>query len=153
MAIDGCTVYLVARPPASTEQVRQRMSRQRSRDTGAELALRSRLHAMGLRYRLHIKPIPDLRRSADIVFGQARVAVMVDGCFWHKCPIHATSPKANSEWWASKLDANAERDRETDSRMSAAGWSVIRVWEHEDMGEAADRIRSVVLEHRRSVND
>jgi DNA mismatch endonuclease (patch repair protein) len=82
------------------------------------------------------------------VFGPARVAVYVDGCFWHRCPQHATSPKANSSWWAEKLDANVRRDRDTDARLGHAGWLVIRVWEHEDMSEAAARIQQTVQARR-----
>lgn len=126
------------------DATRARMSRQRSRDTDPERALRSSLHRRGLRYRLHRRPVPGLRRQADIVFGPARVAVFVDGCFWHCCPDHATSPKANGAWWATKLAANVARDRDTDERLAAAGWTVLRVWEHEDPTEAAARIAELV---------
>lgn len=126
------------------DATRARMSRQRSRDTDPERALRSSLHRRGLRYRLHRRPVPGLRRQADIVFGPARVAVFVDGCFWHCCPDHATSPKANGAWWATKLAANVARDRDTDERLNAAGWTVVRVWEHEDPTAAAARIAELV---------
>ena len=120
------------------------MSRQASRDTLPEMMLRRKLHARGLRYTLHRRPVPYVRRTADIVFSRAQVAVFVDGCFWHGCPEHATAPKTNAEWWATKLARNVERDRETDALLAAAGWSVIRVWEHELPGEAADRIQAIV---------
>jgi DNA mismatch endonuclease (patch repair protein) len=81
-----------------------------------------------------------LRRRADVVFPRRRVAVFVDGCFWHGCPEHATSPKHNAEWWKEKLAANVRRDRDTDRRLSEAGWLVFRIWEHEDPRTAADRI-------------
>lgn len=123
---------------------RLRMSRQRSRDTSPERALRSLLHRRGLRYRLHRRPVPGLRRQADLVFPGPRVAVFVDGCFWHSCPQHATSPKANGPWWAAKLARNVERDRETDRRLAEAGWVVMRVWEHEDPATAADRVAAAV---------
>ena len=126
------------------DATRARMSRQRSRDTDPERALRSSLHRRGLRYRLHRRPVAGLRRQADIVFGPARVAVFVDGCFWHCCPDHATSPKANGDWWATKLAANVARDRDTDERLAAAGWTVVRVWEHEDPTAAAARIAELV---------
>lgn len=126
------------------DATRARMSRQRRRDTDPERALRSSLHRRGLRYRLHRRPVPGLRRQADIVFGPARVAVFVDGCFWHCCPDHATSPKANGAWWATKLAANVARDRDTDERLAAAGWAVVRVWEHEDPTAAAARIAELV---------
>ncbi|MBW3669810.1 MAG: very short patch repair endonuclease [Actinobacteria bacterium] len=120
------------------------MSRQRSRDTDPERALRSSLHRRGLRYRLHRRPVPGLRRQADIVFGPARVAVFVDGCFWHCCPEHTTSPKSNAAWWSAKLAANVARDRDTDEQLAVAGWAVVRVWEHEDPVAAAARVAQVV---------
>jgi DNA mismatch endonuclease (patch repair protein) len=126
------------------DATRQRMSRQRSQDTDPERALRSRLHRLGLRYRLHLRPVTGLRRQADIVFPRARVAVFVDGCFWHRCPEHATSPKANGAWWADKLAANAARDRDTDRRLVEAGWQVVRIWEHEDPDAAAARVATAV---------
>lgn len=129
---------------ATTPATRAVMRANRSRDTQPEMALRRELHAQGLRYRVHRRPLPDLRRSADIVFGPSRVAVFVNGCFWHGCPEHGTSPKANSQYWLPKLRRNAERDRETDERLQAAGWLVIRVWEHEDPVSAAGKIVAAV---------
>lgn len=120
------------------------MRRQRRHDTTPERALRSLLHRQGLRYRLHQQPLQGLRRQADLVFPRAHVAVFVDGCFWHACPEHATSPKANGAWWAAKLARNVERDRDTDERLAAAGWQVVRVWEHEDAVAAAERVAAVV---------
>jgi DNA mismatch endonuclease, patch repair protein len=102
------------------------------------------MHRLGLRYRVHARPLKGLRREADILFLSARVAVFVDSCFWHSCPQHRTWPVANAAWWRAKLEANRRRDRNTDERLAAAGWAVIRVWEHEDPVEAAARIRSVV---------
>ena len=116
------------------------MSQQLTRDTAPEVAIRSALHAMGLRYRVNATVVPDLRRRADIVFRKRKVAVFVDGCFWHRCPAHATDPKSNAKWWAEKLARNVNRDRETDSRLLAEGWHVIRIWEHEDPIAAAERI-------------
>lgn len=126
------------------DATRERMSRQRSRDTDPERALRSLLHRRGLRFRLHRRPVPGLRRQADIVFGRAQVAVFVDGCFWHCCPEHATSPKANAAWWTAKLAANVARDRDTDEQLASAGWTVVRVWEHEDPVAAAAYVAEVV---------
>lgn len=128
---------------------RLRMSKQRSHDTDPERALRSRLHSLGLRYRLHRRPVKGLRRQADIVFSRAQVVVFVDGCFWHQCPDHATSPKANGAWWAAKLAANVARDQDTDRRLAEAGWRVVRVWEHEDVDAAAARVAAVVAEARK----
>lgn len=120
------------------------MQRQRTRDTGVEIALRSELHRRGLRFRVHRRPLRDVRREADIVNASLRLAVFVDGCFWHGCPEHATWPKANDEFWRSKIEGNRERDRDTDRRLHEAGWSVVRVWEHEPASEAADRVMTVV---------
>lgn len=126
------------------------MQRQARRDTTAELALRRELWRRGLRYRVEAAPLPGLRRRADIVFSRAQVAVYVDGCFWHSCPEHATVPKANRHWWIAKLEANVARDRDTDARLRAAGWEVIRVWEHEAVTEATDRIEEAVRQRNTS---
>ncbi|MER7197795.1 very short patch repair endonuclease [Streptomyces sp. NPDC056656] len=121
------------------------MSRQASKDTGAELAVRRLLHAAGLRYRVEY-PVPGMaRRRIDVAFTRAKVAVLIDGCFWHGCPQHATQPKVNVEWWRQKLDRNMARDRETTGHLTAAGWTVLRFWEHEDPEDVAAQIRAVVL--------
>jgi DNA mismatch endonuclease (patch repair protein) len=133
---------------ATDATTQRRMSRQRRRDTSPELALRSVLHRSGLRYRVHRKPVATLRREADIVFVRARVAVFVDGCFWHKCPQHATFPRNNRQWWRQKLDRNVERDRETDKALRAAGWLPMRVWEHDDPKKAAVKIERAVRRRR-----
>ncbi len=124
------------------------MSRQKSRDTEIEVALRRTLHAAGLRYRVHRRPIKGVRREADIVFGPARVAVFVDGCFWHGCPAHATWPRRNAAFWRGKIEGNRARDQDTDARLAAAGWLSVRVWEHEEVGDAAARIAGLVAERR-----
>ncbi|MFC4604018.1 DNA mismatch endonuclease Vsr [Rhodococcus kronopolitis] len=129
--------------PASAS-VRGRMREQRRRDTAPEMALRRELHRRGRRYRVDRAPLPGLRRRADLVFPTARVAVFVDGCFWHRCPVHGTAPKNNAGWWAEKLDANVVRDRDTDARLAAAGWRVVRVWEHQDPVTAADAVDRVL---------
>ncbi len=123
----------------------------RRRDTAPELALRRRLHALGLRYRVDRPVIPGLRRRADVVFASAKVAVFVDGCYWHSCPTHGTQPKANASWWAEKLETNRHRDADTDRRLRLADWLVIRVWEHEDADHAARRIRTAVRRRRPSL--
>ena len=113
-----------------------RMAKQAIRDTVPEMVIRKALSAAGLRYRVDY-PLPGLpRRRADIVFTRQHLAVFVDGCFWHKCPEHATFPKTNAEWWRQKLQRNWDRDRETDIILTTNGWEVIRVWEHEDIGYA-----------------
>jgi DNA mismatch endonuclease (patch repair protein) len=136
------------RPCASSDAALSRMRRQRHKDTGPELALRRELHLLGLRYRVHQKPVPTLRRTLDIVFGRAKVAVDVRGCFWHSCPRHATRPKANRDWWDAKLAANRERDADTELQLAERGWLLLVVWEHEDPSLAARRIAAVVSERR-----
>lgn len=112
------------------------------------MALRRLLHARGFRYRVAGRPIKGVRRTADLVFGPARVAVFVDGCFWHQCPEHATEPRTNSDYWTPKLERNVERDRETDQLLAEAGWLSVRVWEHEDPHDAAERVALVVASRR-----
>jgi len=128
----------------TTAETSRRMSAQRSRDTGIEVRLRSALHAQGLRYRVHQRPLRLHRRQADIVFASAKVAVFVDGCFWHGCPDHMTWPKRNAEFWREKIEANVRRDRHTDACLLDAGWAPVRVWEHEDIEAAADRVAALV---------
>jgi DNA mismatch endonuclease, patch repair protein len=127
-------------PPPSSETVSRNMRALRARDTGPELALRRELHARGLRYRVHRRPDPEVRSVADVVFVGARVAVYVDGCFWHGCPEHAVMPKRNREFWSEKLRGNMLRDRRTDEELGRRGWTVLRIWEHEDPRHAADLI-------------
>lgn len=119
------------------------MQSNRGRDTLPELAVRQRLHRAGLRYRVDFAPLGG-RRRADIAFTRKRIAVFVDGCFWHGCPNHATKPKVNSDYWLPKLQRNIERDRETDVQLSDAGWTVLRFWEHEDPEAVAAAIVNVV---------
>lgn len=139
---------LPAPPSASSAAARAVMVANRCTDTRPEVALRSALHRLGLRFRKHTAPMPALRCRADLVFGPARVAVFVDGCFWHRCPEHGTSPAANAGYWAAKLDRNVERDRRNDRALGAAGWEVIRVWEHESPEDAARRVAAVVAARR-----
>jgi DNA mismatch endonuclease, patch repair protein len=116
------------------------MTLTRRRDTPAELRLRSALHRRGLRFRVDYAPLAGSRRRADVVFTRAKVAVFVDGCFWHGCPIHGTSPKANAKWWKDKIKANMTRDRDTDRVLADNGWRVVRVWEHEDLEVAVSQV-------------
>lgn len=126
VALTGSTPYAGAATIASA-----RMSRQRRRDTAPELVLRRSLHACGYRYRVTY-PVPGMaRRTIDIAFTRQRTAVFVDGCFWHGCPVHGTSPIANADWWCAKIDRNRRRDGETTMHLQNLGWRVIRVWEHD----------------------
>ncbi|MBV1853951.1 very short patch repair endonuclease [Catellatospora sp. NEAU-YM18] len=124
------------------------MSRQRARDTAIELVLRRELHRMGLRFRVHRRPLAGVRREADVIFTRARVAIFVDGCFWHGCPEHATWPKNNEEFWRTKIEGNRTRDADTDAKLAAAGWLSMRVWEHEAAVEAAARVAATVRSRR-----
>ncbi|MDI2035942.1 hypothetical protein PJL15_03076 [Paenarthrobacter nitroguajacolicus] len=108
------------------------MQGNRSRDTKPELAVRHLLHAKGLRYRVNFRPLPSLRRTADVVFTRARVAVFIDGCFWHGCPAHYRPPGSNVTYWSAKVSRNRKRDCETTELLATAGWTVLRFWTHED---------------------
>ncbi|OQM79194.1 very short patch repair endonuclease [Rhodococcus sp. 66b] len=131
--------------PATDPATSARMSAQRRRDTKPEIALRRELHRRGLRYFVDRTPVKGVRRRADLVFPRRKVAVFVDGCFWHSCPQHATFPKNNAQWWTDKLAANVVRDRDTDARLAEQGWTVIRIWEHEDPLVAAERVQKALL--------
>lgn len=121
------------------------MRRQARRGTAPELALRRELHRRGWRYYVDRAPLPaKRRRRADLVFPRLKVAVFVDGCFWHRCPQHGTTPKTNTTWWTTKLDKNVERDRDTDRDLRARGWTICRVWEHQDPGDAAATVEAAL---------
>ncbi|WP_433425747.1 very short patch repair endonuclease [Microtetraspora malaysiensis] len=129
---------------ASSEATRASMRSNKGKDTKPELALRRAVHALGLRYRVSYRPLRSVRRTADLVFTKAKVAVFMDGCFWHGCPTHHTVSATNPEFWAEKVRRNRERDLETDRLLREAGWRVIRIWEHEDPLTAASMIREVI---------
>jgi DNA mismatch endonuclease (patch repair protein) len=135
----------VTDPAASSPAALARMLAQRRRDTAPEVALRRALHRRGLRFRVHRRPVPSVRREADVVFASQRVAVFVDGCWWHGCPEHHTPPMANHEWWAAKISATRARDGDTERRLAAAGWTVVRVWEHEAAEAAAEVVECAVV--------
>ena len=140
----GRTRVTVDRPVPSSPGVSDRMSRARRRDTKPEMLIRREAHRRGLRYKVDF-PLPDLpRRRADMVFAGPRVAVFVDGCFWHSCPEHASIPRSNNDWWVRKLDTNRARDRETDAHLSDRGWTVLRFWEHEEPVAAVDHVERAV---------
>jgi DNA mismatch endonuclease (patch repair protein) len=120
------------------------------RDTKPELALRRAVHALGLRYFVGRRPVRSVRRTADLVFPRIRLAIFLDGCFWHGCPQHHTVAKTNAAFWADKVTTNRRRDADTDARLAAEGWTVLRIWEHEPPGEAAARIAAVVRALRES---
>jgi DNA mismatch endonuclease, patch repair protein len=126
------------------------MQGNRSRDTRPEVAVRSAVHALGLRYRVSARPIPGLRRTADLVFRPLRIAVFVDGCFWHGCPVHFAAPSTNADYWAAKIGRNRDRDAETDAMLVEAGWQVVRLWEHDDPALGALRVRDTLARRRRT---
>jgi DNA mismatch endonuclease (patch repair protein) len=133
--------------PPSSPHATATMRANRRRDTGPELQIRSLLHRAGLRFRVDRRiSVGGVACRPDIVFTRARVAVFVDGCFWHGCPQHGELPRANRAFWEEKLRRNAERDRRQDAALSAAGWRVVRVWEHEDAAAVARRIERLVRE-------
>lgn len=140
----------IGTPAPSSEAALKRMQAAKPRDTAPEKALRSSLHNRGLRFRVDQKIIKDLNRKADIVFRSAKVAVFVDGCFWHGCPIHGTSAKANAKFWKNKIERNQARDLDTNSRLKKAGWRIVRVWEHEDPEKTSQKILRLIVKRKAS---
>lgn len=136
----------VAQSWASSFAVRRSMQGNRSRDTSPELAVRSLLHARGWRYRVSRRPVPAVRRTADLVFGPAGVAVFIDGCFWHGCPEHFLPPKTNTAYWTEKIGRNRRRDADTDRALRDHGWLPLRFWEHEDPVAVAELVEQAVRE-------
>jgi len=137
-------------PYPTSEAARRVALGNRSRDTAPEVRLRAELHRRGLRFRKHRRPVATVRSTPDIVFGPARLAVFVDGCFWHCCPEHGRTPRGNAAYWVPKLARNVARDRRNEEALRAAGWQVIRVWEHEQIGAAADRVSAALRMQRRA---
>jgi DNA mismatch endonuclease, patch repair protein len=127
------------RPKASSDEVSRRMKATRQRDTPGELSLRAALTALGLRYRVDYR-LPGTRRRADVAFPGRKIAVFVDGCFWHGCPEHGTWPRKNADWWREKIEGNRRRDAECDTVLRDAGWRVFRFWSHEEMTSAATSV-------------
>lgn len=133
---------------ASSAARRRNMQAIRSRDTKPEQMIRRLVHARGLRYRVAARPLPELRRTADLVFRPTKVAVFIDGCYWHGCPEHYKAPKVNPGYWSDKVARNVARDRDTDERLKEAGWLVLRFWEHEPSGLCVDEIAATVIARR-----
>jgi DNA mismatch endonuclease (patch repair protein) len=120
------------------------MAKVRQKGTDAEIALRRELYRGGLRYRIDYEVMKKPRRMADVAFPGLKIAIFVDGCFWHGCPEHATWPKQNAEFWRQKIEANRHRDADTNSRLIDAGWTVLRFWEHESPIRAAETVAQTV---------
>lgn len=131
-------------PEPADEHVRARFRSQKVRGTKPELDIRRLVHAAGLRFRVDARPEEDMRVRADLLFTRARVAVFIDGCFWHGCPQHFVAPKNNAEWWAEKIGCNQLRDRQSRILMGTRGWEVMSFWEHHDSSAAAAQIISTV---------
>ncbi|MBK3577826.1 very short patch repair endonuclease [Streptomyces sp. MBT65] len=133
---------------ASSAANRRSMLGNRHRDTAPERLLRSLVHSAGLRYRVAAKPLPKMRRTADMVFRPVKVAVFIDGCFWHGCPEHFVMPKTNRPYWEDKIGRNIQRDRDTDNRLAEAGWLVLRFWEHLEPQACAATVIEAVAARR-----
>ena len=131
-------------PPAPSSPTARKVMLGNRSESSIERAVRSRLHRRGLRFRKHAAPVPGLRCHPDVVFTKARLAVFIDGCFWHRCPIHGSSPKANADYWKPKLDANVARDRRNDVALTEAGWTVLRCWAHQSVDEIVERVMSAM---------
>jgi DNA mismatch endonuclease (patch repair protein) len=134
---------------ASSDAARARMVATRRRDTPKELELRRLIHNQGLRFRVDAPPIRSSRKRADLVFRSAQVAVFVDGCFWHGCPDHYTTPKSNHAWWTQKIGSNRKRDTDAVHELTASGWIALRFWEHEDMALASSVVADAVRRRTR----
>ncbi len=128
-------------PYPTSPAVRAVMRGNRKTDTRPERRVRSLLHARGYRFRKnHLIEVPGARVRPDVVFTRQRVAVFIDGCFWHRCPEHGTSPRANNHYWGPKLDRNVVRDQRVDRALDAGSWAVVRLWEHVAPDEAVAHI-------------
>jgi DNA mismatch endonuclease, patch repair protein len=124
------------------------MRANRRRDTLPEKQLRSALHRLGCRFRCNYRiQVSDTRACPDVVFTRRKIAVFVDGCYWHGCPEHGSMPVSNRDYWRAKISGNRARDAKTDTALRIAGWSVVRVWEHEDAEVAAREIATIVRNH------
>ena len=126
----------------------KKMSTLARSDTAPEMALRRALHRHGMRYRVQLPTPTNRRRKIDVAFTRAKVAVFVDGCFWHGCPAHGTRPASNPEWWDWKIKRNRDRDADTNLMLKEVDWEVVRVWEHADPEAAAATIKRIVDERR-----
>lgn len=134
----------MSRIQPSSPETSRRMAKVRQKGTGAEVALRRELYRGGLRYRVEFEVLKKPRRVADVAFPGLRIAVFVDGCFWHGCPEHATWPKQNAEFWCQKIEANRLREADTNERLRSIGWTVLRFWEHGPPIKAAETIAQLV---------
>ncbi len=135
-------------PPPSSEAARQRMRATRQHGTKPEVALRGALNQLGIVYHVDQSPVSGLKSRPDLIFEDTRIAVYVDGCFWHSCPIHGTLPKSNRQWWQAKLEANRQRDAKANDVLASAGWYVVRVWEHADPITVAKELADLIAQRQ-----
>ena len=138
-------------PQPSSPAVSRVMRANRKVDSRPERLLRSEMWRMGLRFRKYLRvALPGRSVVLDAGFERLRLALFVDGCFWHGCPLHGNVPRTNSNYWTAKLERNLARDVAVNRALVAQGWAVLRVWEHDDPSEAAERVRTT-LEFLRSL--
>ncbi|WP_348630673.1 very short patch repair endonuclease [Rhizobium sp. N4311] len=148
MGVHGATGTMTQSSYETAPSVRKRMQRTRGKDNSFEQNIRTRLYAIGLRYRVNYS-LPNLkRRSCDIAFPRLKIAIFLDGCFWHGCPEHSTIVRKNPEFWLSKINRNRERDVETREVLAQFGWTVLRFWEHQVADDIVDAIVSTVTHAR-----
>lgn len=138
-------------PTPLSDTIRRRMETARQRDTSIEVRLARELHDLGLSFESNVAAIPGTRSRPDLLFATPKIAVFVNGCFWHGCPDHGTWPKHNAAWWRTKIEANRERDVKNDDVLTRAGWIVLRYWEHDDPRVAAREIAKRIGQLERCV--
>lgn len=143
----------MAHPVPSSLDTNRRLARVRQSGTRAEIELRRAWHARGLRYRVQLPILRKPHRVADIVFTRVKVAVFVDGCFWHGCPVHATWPNNNAEFWKEKIQTNRAKGADTNIRLKSIGWEPVQIWEHDNTVEAADQICRLIQVRRTEGGD
>ena len=131
-------------PKPSSDAARKRMEAAKPKGTLPEIKLQSALEQVGVLFEVDVKPIDNLQRRADILIRDERIAIFVDGCFWHGCPIHGTQAKANAKFWADKINRNKERDLDTNRRLAEDGWTVLRIWEHEDPKQISNQVVELI---------
>jgi DNA mismatch endonuclease (patch repair protein) len=127
------------------------MQGNKSRDTKPEMLIRRYLHGVGLRYRVHSRPIKDWNRRADIVFPRAQIAIFINGCFWRGCPKHYITRKTNAAYWILKINRNMARDVETYARLTSEGWLVLQIWEHDDLDKKAKQVKGKIQRRRKAI--
>lgn len=132
--------------------MREQMKTQRTTGTAPELALRRALFCRGLRYRVNYTVNRSPQFRADVAFPRRRLAIFVDGCFWHCCPEHGEVPRSNRDFWIARFDTNVRRDVQRNTVLVDCGWRVMQVWEHElstpkDISAVAGRVVNLVRGH------